>query len=255
MDVKFTDRQALILSRVRETGSVAVAALAQDCGVSEMTIRRDLEALEGSGVVRRVHGGAVTGWNRGYEPAFSQRAAQNGDAKARIGRRCADLIEEGETLFLDIGTTTLAAAHALAGRRGITVITPNLRAADILVDNPGIRVICLGGVVRTGERCVTGVIAERNLAEFFFDTCIVGVAGVSLQAGLTEFNVDDASLKRTAIDHGRRIIALADSSKLGQIALATVAPLSRISTLITDADEKNEIVVGTRKAGATVELV
>jgi DeoR/GlpR family transcriptional regulator of sugar metabolism len=220
-----------------------------------MTIRRDLEVLESSGLVRRVHGGAVSGWNRGYEPAFSLRAAHNGDAKARIGKRCAELIEEGETLFLDIGTTTLAAAHALADRRGITVITPNLRVADILVDLPGIRVICLGGIIRAGERCATGVIAERNLAEFFFDTCIVGVAGVSLQAGLTEFNVDDASLKRTAIDHARRLIVLADQSKLGQIALATVAPLGRISTLITDADEANDTVAGTRRAGAAVELV
>lgn len=253
--MKLTPRQSLIVSRVRAEIRASVSELAGEHNVSEMTIRRDLEALEVLGMVRRVHGGAVAGWNRGYEPPFALRVAQNAEAKARIAAQCSELIEDGETLYLDIGTTAMAVAHALAERRGLTVITPNLRAADILLDQPGLRVICLGGIVRGDERSVTGPVAERNLSEFYFDTCILGVAGISLQTGLTDFNIDGASLKRTAIDHARRVLVAADQSKLGQIALANVAPLSRVASIVTDADPGDEVVVSLRKVGAELVLV
>lgn len=253
--MKPTDRQLSIADRVRADGRVAVVELADEHRVSEMTIRRDLEALEALGLVRRVHGGAVAGWNRGYEPPLALRVSQNAEAKAKIAERVASLIEDGETIFLDNGTTAMAIAHALASRLDLTIITPNLRAADILLDGAGPRVICLGGTVRRSERSVTGPIAERSLTEFYFDTCILGVAGLSLQAGLTEFNLDDAALKRVAIEHARRMVVAIDRSKLGQITLAAVAPLSRISTLVTDAPENDDLLVALRKTGAGLELV
>lgn len=253
--MKPTDRQLSIVDRVRADGRVTVVDLADTHHVSEMTIRRDLEVLEEAGLVRRVHGGAIAGWNRGYEPPFALRVSQNSEAKARIARRVASLIEEGETVFLDNGTTAMAIAHELASRPDLTIITPNLRAADILLDGTGPRVVCLGGIVRRGERAVIGAVAERNLNEFYFDSSILGVAGVSLQAGLTEFNLDDAALKRIAIEHARRTVIATDRSKLGQITLAAVAPLSRISLLVTDAPEDDDLLVALRQTGAELALV
>ena len=253
--MKPTDRQLSIVDRVRADGRVAVAELAGEHRVSEMTIRRDLEALEEAGLVHRIHGGASGGWNRGYEPPVALRVAQNGEAKARIAARVAGLIEEGETVFIDNGTTALAIARELAARADLTVITPNLRAADLLLDGAGPRVISLGGIVRRGERAVTGPIAERNLNEFHFDTCILGVAGLSLQAGLTEFNIDDAALKRIAIDHARRTVIAMDRSKLGQVTLAAIAPLSRVGMLVTDAAGDEDLVLALRKTGVHIELV
>lgn len=253
--MKLTDRQMTIMSQIRLGGRAQVADLAAQCDVSEMTIRRDLEALEALGLVKRVHGGAVAGWNRGYEPPFALRVSRDADAKSRIGVRCASMIEEGETIYLDIGTTAMAVAHALTGRRDLTVITPNLRAADYLLEHSNVRVFCLGGPIHRGERSVGGPIAERNLAEFYFDTCVLGVAGVSLQAGLTDFNIEGAALKRIAIDHAQRLIVAADQNKIGHVALAVIAPLSRVTTLVTDAPETHDSLQAVRRAGTGLELV
>ena len=144
-------RRSSIHALLARRGEAAIPELAERFSVSEMTIRRDLEALEEQGLVRRVRGGAISTLSRGYEPPFAQRAQEGHAPKAAIAAAAADQIEYGETAILDVGTTTLELARRLRSRGGLTIVTPNVRAALELVNEPNTRVILTGGIVRAGE--------------------------------------------------------------------------------------------------------
>lgn len=219
-----------------------------------MTVRRDLEALERDGVLKRVHGGAISAASTSYEPPFVVRASRHVEAKERIGRAAAGLLSEGETVVLDVGTTTLEVARALGGRRNITVLTPSLRAAQLLADDPGIRLMLTGGVVRAGELSLVGDLAEQAFRDLRFDTFVMGVGGIDAGAGLTEFNLDDARVKRTALASVRRRVVVADSSKLGRIAFARICPLEEIDVLVTDREGGPDDLDPVRAADVEVVL-
>jgi DeoR family transcriptional regulator of aga operon len=237
-----TDRQHLALQALEDRGEVTVAELSREAAVSEMTIRRDLEALERQGLVRRVHGGAISPVSRGYEPPFALRAGRRGDVKVRIGERAARLVGEGEALIVDVGTTSLELARALADRTGLTILTPSLRAAEVLTQNPDLRVIVTGGIARAGELSLVGDLAERAFADLHCDTAFLGAGGIDPDAGVTEFNLDDARVKRAALASARRCVVLADSTKLERVAVASVCPLNRVDVLVTDEGAPEEIL-------------
>ncbi len=228
------ERHDQTLKLLGDRGEVSVAGLSRSLAVSEMTIRRDLEALERQGLLRRVHGGAISAVSRGYEPPFGVRAGRSTDAKARIGARAASLVAQGEALILDVGTTALELARELADRAGLTVLTPSFRAAELLAHNPDLRVIVTGGILRTGELSFVGDLAERAFSDLHCDVVYLGAGGVDATVGVTEFNLDDARVKRAAVASARRCVVLADSSKLGRVAVASVCPVDRIDVLITD---------------------
>jgi DeoR/GlpR family transcriptional regulator of sugar metabolism len=230
-----SQRRQAALRRLTTLGEVGFAELAEEFGVSEMTIRRDVETLESEGLARRVRGGAISVTSRSYEPPFGVRATTAAQAKAAIGAAAARLVNDGDTIIVDVGTTTLELARALRGRHGITVVTAALPVAMELGNEPDIRVVVTGGQVRQGELSLTGGMAEDAFTTMNCDLAFIGVAGVCLTPGLTEYNPDDARVKRAAIAAARRTIVLADSSKLGKIAFATVAPLSAVDALVTDA--------------------
>ena len=233
-------------------GEVSVAELSRVAGVSEMTIRRDLETLEREGAVRRVHGGAVSAVSRGYEPPYALRSTRNDEAKARIGAHAAGLVSDGETLVVDVGTTTLQFARALREASGLTVLTPSLRAAAELSANGGIRTIVTGGIARPGELSLIGDLAERAFGELHCDTVFLGAGGVSAPAGVTEFNLDDTRVKRAALASARRCVVRADASKLGKVALASVCPLERVDVLVTDSSAADEALEPIRDSGVEV---
>jgi DeoR/GlpR family transcriptional regulator of sugar metabolism len=251
MDVRA--RRELCLQILERRGRVSVAELALKASVSEMTIRRDLEALEREGVLRRVHGGAVSAVSMSYEPPFAVRAQRAVAAKERIGRAAADLLAEGETVILDVGTTTLEVAKALRGRRNLTVLTPSLRVADVLAPEPGLRLMLTGGVIRPGELSLVGDLAEAAFRDLRFDTFVMGVGGVDPEEGLTEFNPDDARVKRAALASARRCVVVADGSKLGKVAFARICPVERVDVLVTDREAPAELV--TALEAAEVEVV
>ena len=252
MDVR--ERRALILTILETEGEVSVIDLSRRTTVSEMTVRRDLDALERRGVLVRLHGRAVAATSRSYEPPFDVRVAEAGDAKERIGAACAGLITEGETVVLDVGTTTLAVAHALKGRRNITVLTASLPIANVLAEEPGIRVMLTGGVLRPGERSLVGDLAVKSFRDFRFDVVVLGVGGIDIRDGLTEYNLDDARVKRAAIEIGRRLIVVADASKLGRVAFAHICPIERVDLLVTDTTAAPDVVASLGDAGLEVRL-
>lgn len=253
--MKKSARFEAVLDALGTTGRVEVGPLAERFGVSEMTVRRDLEELERQGLCRRVHGGAVPAVSRSYEPPFAVREQQAAAAKDKIAAGVVDLLGSGETVLLDIGTTTLAVARALQGRSNLTVLTPSLPIANLLADEPGLRVICLGGTARPGERSLVGSLTEEAIRQFYVDVCVLGVGGLDPVAGLTEFNVDDAAVKRAALERSQRLIVAADQSKLGSVAFAVVAPAERIDTLVTDAGPENAYVGPLEDLGVDVRTV
>jgi DeoR/GlpR family transcriptional regulator of sugar metabolism len=230
-----TERRQAVLRRLTSYGEVAFAEMAEEFGVSEMTIRRDLETLEAEGLARRVRGGAISVVSSSYEPPFAVRATTASDAKTAIGLAAAALVNDGDTVIVDVGTTTLELARSLHGRRGLVVVTASLPVAAELGADPDVRVVVTGGQVRHGELSLTGGMAEDAFATMNCDLAFIGVAGITATPGLTEYNPDDARVKRVAIAAARRTIVLADASKLGRVAFSTVAPLSAIDALVTDA--------------------
>ncbi|MFF9125321.1 DeoR/GlpR family DNA-binding transcription regulator [Streptomyces sp. NPDC014889] len=246
------DRLRQITDAVREAGSLGVGELAELTGASEMTVRRDLEALAAQGVLERFRGGARTLLLRGEEPPFTLRAQEGTRAKERIGAEVAALIADGETVVLDSGTTCLEAARALRGRR-VTVMPLSLQAVNVLADSPGQTTLLVpGGRPRPGEGALTGPLTLSSLTALRFDTAVIGCCGLNAQQGLTAYDLDDAAVKRAAIESARRVLAVADGSKLSRTAHAFVAPVTRLHTLVTDDSAPPDEVEALRAAGTAV---
>ncbi|MCY4465810.1 MAG: DeoR/GlpR family DNA-binding transcription regulator [Chloroflexi bacterium] len=247
-----SERRAVIIQALGARGRVSVSELSQLIRVSDMTIRRDLEALEREGLLRRIHGGAVSVTSLSYEPPYILRKEQNSAAKVRIGRKAASLLNEGETIILDVGSTAVEVARALKGRVNLTVLTSNLRAAAILADEPGIVLLLTGGRARAGERSLVGHLAVRTFNELVFDVFIMGVAGIHPDYGVTDYNMDEAQVKRTAIRASQRRIITADSSKLGKVAFAKLCDLDDIDVIVTDDGAPDELANVESESIATI---
>ena len=228
------ERHQTIINLLESESSVRVAELRDRFDVSEMTIRRDLYMLERKGLLRRVHGGAVNTRGRSYEPPYLSRAALNREAKERIGQAAANLVQDGDSITLDVGTTTLEMAHHLQNKNNLTLVTPSLHIAYTLSQHPNIRLILTGGILRPGELSLVGNMSERTFDNFFVDKLFLGIGGIDISAGLTEFNLEDALVKKAMVNSAKEIIVLADSSKFEHIAFAHVAPIGVIDHIVTD---------------------
>ncbi|MCL4562023.1 MAG: DeoR/GlpR family DNA-binding transcription regulator [Chloroflexi bacterium] len=247
-------RKTLSLKEIEDRGSASVVDLALRMGVSEMTIRRDLTDLQREGIVRRVHGGAVSARGRSYEPPMMLRAVENQEAKRRIGEAAARLVADGDSIALDSGSTTLEIARNLAGRRNLTVITSSLYIAYQLLGQPDIRLILSGGIVRSGEASLIGDLAHHAYANLFVDRLFLGVGAVDVQAGLTEYNWDDTLVKQAMIRSAKEVILVADLSKFGRAAFAKVAPLSAVHHIITDGPPPAEMEGEFKRLGIVVHV-
>lgn len=228
------ERHKIILELIAERGAVTVAELCERLDISDMTVRRDFSTLERSGLLRRIHGGAVSARGRSYEPPVLARVHKARAAKQAIGRFASSLVREGDSIALDIGTTTLELAHNLLHVRDITVLTNSLPIANALVDHPEIRLMLCGGIVRPDEHSLIGPIASETLSRFYVDKAFIGIGGVDLAAGLTEYNLEDAEVKRHMITNCAHCILLTDSSKFDLKTFASVAPLAAVHEIVTD---------------------
>jgi DeoR/GlpR family transcriptional regulator of sugar metabolism len=235
-------RRATIADRLRVEGEASIVELAAHFGTSEMTIRRDLDFLEVEGLARRARGGAISVQSRSFEPPILQRAAHMADAKRRIGAAAASLLRENETIVIDVGTTTHEMAKAIPDGLAITAITNSLLIGTELATKPSVKSIVTGGVVRHVELSLIGARAQSAFLDLNCDTVFVGVAGISDTKGLSEYNIDDADVKRAALASGRRIVVLADASKIGRVAFITFAPIGVVDLLVTNASPDNPVI-------------
>ncbi|THV26678.1 DeoR/GlpR family DNA-binding transcription regulator [Glycomyces paridis] len=229
------DRLDLTLRLVQNAERVTVAELASRLGVSEMTVRRDLDALEHKGLVRRVHGGAVALAPAGERDGFATREAWQAATKDRLGAATAALVEPGSRVLLDAGTTTVHVAAHLAERAPLTVAVLSLQTAAALADAPGIDLLVVGGRSRPGERSLVGPLALQTLASLRFDCFVMSIGGVHAEHGWSEFSLDDAAVKRAGLVQSTRTVAIADATKLGVRAFSRVAPLGAVDAFVTDA--------------------
>ncbi|MFF6986439.1 DeoR family transcriptional regulator [Streptomyces sp. NPDC010273] len=249
------DRHGTIAQAVRETGRITVQELADLTGASEMTIRRDLDALAAQGVLERVRGGARTLLLRGEEPPFALRAHEGVEAKRRIAAEVSALIADGETVLLDSGTTCLEIAHLLR-RRPVTVMPLSLQAVHVFGETPGPATLMVpGGQPRAAEGALTGPLTLASLAALRFDTAVMGCCGLSAAQGLTAYDLDDAAVKKAAIAVARRIIVATDSTKLGHTAYAHVGPSTLLHTVVTDNAAPADEIAALEDMGTVVKTV
>ena len=229
-------RHDLILDIVRSRGSVRVRALADELGVSEMTIRRDLDALDTRHLVEKVHGGATTVGNRTtFEPGFEAKRMRQQEEKQRIADAAAGLINPGDAIGLTAGTTTWALASRLLAVPDLTVVTNAPSIARTFYQNGrGDQTIVLTGGVRTPSDALVGPLATRALLDLHVDVVFMGVHGMDPEVGYTTPNLAEAELNSAFLDAAERVVVLADHTKWRIRGLARIAPLSRADIVISD---------------------
>lgn len=229
------ERENRILELFRNQNVIRVEQLASELDVTQATIRTDLRRMTHKGLVRRVHGGAVLekSFTR-YETPFVLRKDSFLKEKQQIGRVAAQEIVDGQTVILDISTTVLEVAKNIKNRKNLIVITNSLHNALEMVDIEGIQLILMGGLVERVEKCTVGSIAIKTLSQFYADKVIIGIGGLSLEKGITDFGLAESEVRKLMIESGKEIIAVADSSKIGKLAFVSTAPLYKINKLITD---------------------
>jgi DeoR/GlpR family transcriptional regulator of sugar metabolism len=221
-------RREEILRAVR-SGSAHVGELAQSFGVSEMTVRRDLRELARNGRLERVRGGAVSN----AEPPFEQTVVERYEAKDRIGAAAAALVRDGQTVMIDIGTTTLQAAHHLRGSR-ITVVTTSLAVYEELVPDPRIELLLPGGIVRRNYRSLVGVLAEDSLRQLKADVLFLGTSGVDEELAVWDSTMVEVPIKRAMIAAAGRVVLLADAEKFAMKGIVRVCAAGAIDQIVTD---------------------
>jgi DeoR family transcriptional regulator of aga operon len=252
--VRQSDRLSSILDMLSRNGSVSVTDLADGFGVSVATIRRDLQLLDEQRLVARTHGGAVAR-SVVYELPLRYKAARRQDEKRRIGWAAAALVPEGATVGLTGGTTTTEVAHALAELAGLTVVTNALNLASELAVRANLKLVVPGGVARPESYELVGPLAEANLAGLNLDFVFVGVDGISVEAGCTTHHEVEAFTNRALIQRARRVIVVADSSKLGKVAFARICTVAEVDELIIDDGADRAAIAAIADAGPTVTMV
>ncbi|GLW98657.1 DeoR family transcriptional regulator [Microtetraspora sp. NBRC 16547] len=241
------------MSTLRTADSVSVAELAVEHGVSEMTIRRDLDELAQQGVVRRVRGGALSLLLRGEEPPFGVREREAVEAKQRIAAEVAALLTDGEAVLFDGGTTLLEVARAVRDRR-LTVLTLALRSAQELATAPRIRLVLPGGEVRQSEMNFVGPLTEASIKALRFDTAVIGCCGLSAEHGLTAHDLPEVAIKQAAIASARRVVVACDSGKFSRTAFGAVCGLDRLDIVVTDEGIPQDQHDALTAAGVTVRI-
>lgn len=249
------ERRRSILETLRRDGRVLVTELAKQFRTSQITIRKDLEVLDSQGLIQRTHGGALPVQAGALlDPTLREKEKLHRKEKTRIAMAAARLVEEGESLLLDSGTTTTAIARALKDARKLTVIT---NATNIAAELAGtnIEVILTGGTLRKNSFSLVGPLAEQTLRQLSADILFLGVDGFDTNAGLFTPNVLEAQVNRIMVEIANRTIAVCDSSKFGRRSLCNIVPTTAIHEVITDKNISKHDLHNLREVGIAVTLV
>lgn len=228
------ERKEYVLEKLRSDGKVSINSLAEVLGVTKVTIRADLDALEQRGLLLRTHGGAVVPEHYHLARHVSSTLHEHRQEKEAIGRLAAELVADGATLILDAGSTTTIAARFLKDRR-LTVATNSLLVVQELSGSPTIELLVAGGALRRPDLALIGGLSQHFFERLHPDLVFLGANGFSLEKGVTCANLIEAETKRFMIKSGNRVCLLADSSKAGRVALADVCDWEDIDVLVTDS--------------------
>ena len=240
------ERQEQLQKFVEENGRITVEQICAQFSVSPATARRDLEALAEQGTVERFHGGAKAAPQAPPEGPIIQRNAEQADEKQSIGRAAANLINDGETVFLGSGTTVLQVARNLRNHQNLTVITNSLLVLNALVDLPEITLVGLGGMLRPSEMSMIGHITEQALKEVHAHKTVMGIHALDIERGLTNDYMPETLTDRAILDRGGEVIIVADHTKCERVSTVSLAPITVIDKLVTDSNTPPEFVESIR---------
>ena len=230
------NRRIKILELIRTHGQVNVKELVESLGVTGVTIRNDLANLEKKRVLIRARGGAIRIDQHNMEEDFplSGKKKKNLQEKREIGKKAAELIEDGQTIIIDSGSTTFELAKNLKQFSELTVITNALNVAVLLAEFKNINTIVPGGILKKNSLSLVGILAERGFKDYFCDKLFLGVDGFDLDFGISTPNPEEAHLNQVMIDISKEVIVVTDSSKFQRRGFAFIAPVHKIHTVITD---------------------
>ncbi len=248
------ERQKQILSLLSKQGRLSVSEIVEQFSISEATVRRDLESLASQSKALRVHGGVIAVEQAPPELPILQRESEQADEKSLIGKAAAELIADGETVFLGSGTTVLEAAKNLRERKKLTVITNSLPVLNALAGIKEITVVSLGGQLRESELSFIGHITEQALAELRVDKVIIGARGLSLEHGLTNDYLQETLTDRAILKIGHEVILVADHSKVNRVSTALLAPLSSMNTFVTDSKADKKFIQALKKQNIKIVI-
>jgi DeoR family transcriptional regulator of aga operon len=239
IEISTMDRRSQIVDKLNKHGTVSVQELSELFKVSGVTIRNDFAYLENKNLLYRTHGGAIKHTKVALDLAWTEKAQKNSEQKKRIGQNAAKLIQDGDTIILDSGTTTTEIARHLNGFQNFTVITHALNIASELVGLAGINIIVPGGIFRKNDFSLVGSQTEQNLRDYYADKLFLGVSGFDSTYGISTPSVSETRLNRVMMEIAQEVIVVADSSKFGKRCLAFISAIDKINKVVTD-DEISE---------------
>lgn len=248
-----TDRREALVQALNSSGYVEIRTLPGLLGVSLATVRRDLDQLEAEGLAIRTHGGAMLATSStSLELPLSAKQAQMVEAKREIARAAVDLIRPGETVLLDAGSTTWQIAAAMIGHKNATVVSNDLQVLLKLASDPDIAVIDTGGILRQPVFTLYGPPTEAFLAGLHVDWTFLGADAIHPEAGVTNVNLVEVPIKRAMVAAGRRTVVVADHTKFGKTAFASVCSLSAVEAVLTDSAVPDSVVAEYDRLGYRV---
>ncbi|WP_019615651.1 transcriptional repressor AgaR [Psychromonas ossibalaenae] len=249
------ERRTEIVSVVNRDGTARVEDLAAQFNVSSVTIRNDLSLLQKNGYVVRSHGAVIPGSGVLAELTIQKKRRRNIGIKSQIGQEAAKLIESGNTVILDSGTTTREIASCLKSLENVVVLTNSLDVAMELTVAPGVEVLMSGGVLRKSALSFSGSQAEHSLKNYRFDKVFLGVDGFDLKAGITTHNEQEASLNRLMCEISEQVIVVTDSSKFGKRCCHMIRDLRNVGVLVTDAGISGDYLATLKEMNVEVIIV
>jgi DeoR/GlpR family transcriptional regulator of sugar metabolism len=253
-DLFAEERRRAILESAIQEGRVSVSELGQRFGVSEATIRIDLQALEDRNLLIRTHGGAVPVISRMHVLSLALRRQQKVIEKKHIGAAAAGLVANGDAICLDSSSTTLAMTPHLRNHRDLTIVTNSLAVAQEMLDVPTVTVVMLGGTLRRETTSLVGIEGLEALRRFNVRKGFFGAHGIAITEGLTDVSVAEAEVKKHLVAMCHQVIAVLDATKWGQVGLASFAELTSVHSVVTNQDAPAQLVEQIRSFGIQVIL-
>jgi DeoR family galactitol utilization operon repressor len=247
--IDLNERERIILDRLSGDGSVSVAALAQDLGLSEVTIRSDLKIMEDKGWVNRIRGGAAPAVHR----QILERQRERQEAKNAIARAAAELVRDGDVIMIEAGTTTALIARYLLGKRDVHIVTNSALVFANARTNPALEITMTGGEFRRATESFVGPIAIQGIARLNVRLAFAGTDGFTLERGMTTHLAEGAEIVKAMKDHAETTVLVADSSKYGRVGFISVLPLSDMDLVITDRDLEDEAAAELEGAGIVIK--
>lgn len=248
------ERKKKLLEFLKQNRASTVSELASLFQVHEATIRRDLTKLEKQGLMKRTHGGVMLEKEVHSELPFQERESIHYEEKRRIGRRAAALIEDGDNIILDSGTTTLHIAKAIRNKRNLTVITNDINIAATLRFSSSIKVIVTGGVLFSESYMLNGLITDETLRSINIQKSFIGTPALHHEKGLTHFNEYLVSAKKEMIRAAKQIIVVTDHTKVGRVSTHSVASINNIDNLVVGREIEEADLIGWQNSGVQLHL-